>query len=96
MICYSNENNVHGMSVTDWVDQRDVASNTVDSISQCPSVMRMCAVHLSMCHRTISQATSTQVSTHYVTMSEVGCSSYQAQALGSLPTSFYYDRGVML
>jgi len=100
----SNENNVYGMSVTDWsrksqpkdLNQRDVASNILDNISRCPSVKCMCAVHLSMCHRTISQATSTQVSTHYVTMSEVGCSTFQAQALGSLPTSFYYDRGVML
>ena len=76
MICYSNENNVQGMSVTDCAmvstpSQHDVVSNTLDNIRGCSSVMRMCAVHLSMCHRTISQATNSQVSTHYIAMSEV-------------------------
>ena len=105
MICYSNENNVHGMSVTDWfvkaqpkdTNQYDVASNIVDNIRGCSSVMRMCAVHLSMCHPTISQATNSQVSTHYVTMNEVGWFIVFNTSSGSFcPTSFYYDRGVML
>ena len=85
--------NVYGMSVTDWVNQRDVASNTVDSISQCPSENMLCAVRLSTCHLLDSQATSTQVSTHCITMSEVGGSTFQAQTLGFLPTSFYYING---
>lgn len=101
----SNENNVYGMSVTDWsrksqpkdLNQRDVASNTLDNISQCPSVKCMCAVHLSMCHRTDSQVTSTQVSSHYIAMNEVGWFIVFNTSSGSFcPTSFYYNRGVML
>ena len=99
----SNENNVLGMSVTDCAmvstpSQHDVASNILDNIRGCSSVMRMCAVHLSMCHHTISQATNSQVSTHYIAMNEVGSYWFIGSSTdsGSFPTSFYYDRGVML
>jgi hypothetical protein len=80
----SNENNVYGMSVTDWVNQRDVASNTVDNIRGCSSVNMLCAVRLSTCHLLDSQATNPQVSTHCITMSEVGGSTFQAQNMFTL------------
>ena len=97
----SNENNVHGMSVTDWsrksqpkdLNQRDVASNILDNIRGCSSVMRVCAVHLSMCHHTISQVTNPQVSSHYIAMNEVGWFFivFNTSSDSFCPTSFYYN-----
>ena len=100
----SNENNVHGMSVTDWsresqpkdLRQCDVVSNTVDNISQ--SSKRCCVECSTFVNVPFFRAPSeqTQVSTHYIAMSEVGSYLVQGTSSASFPTSFYYDRGVML
>jgi hypothetical protein len=99
----SNENNVQGMSVTDCAmvstpSQHDVASNILDNISQ--SSKRCCVECSTIVIVPLFQAPSeqTQVSTHYVTMNEVGSYLFMVQGTSSasFPTSFYYDRGVML
>jgi hypothetical protein len=107
---YSNVYNMmHATSVHDGVADDDIPnssdciSSSVDSIRQCSSVSKISAVHLSMCHCHASQATSSQVSTSYdvtiddrVGVSEVGSKCSRQYKLGFFPTSFYYDRGVML
>ena len=80
-----------------------VSSSGVDSIRQRSSVSKISAVRLSSCHCRATQATSSQVSTSYdvtiddrVGVSEVGSKCSRQYKLGFFPTSFYYDRGVML
>ena len=105
MICYSNENNVHGMSVIDWSNrqgehQHDVASNILDNISQSSKrySVECSTIVIVPFHRVPSE--QTQVSTHYVThkqVNEVG--SYWfivSSGFLSATSSFYYNRGVML
>ena len=104
---HATSDTVHGggRDCTAIAPPNAVSSSGVDSIRQRSSVSMRSAVRLSSCHCRATQATSSQVSTSYdvtiddrVGVSEVGskCSRQIGYKLGFFPTSFYYDRGVML